>query len=485
MPNQKEEQNYYKNVLESLQEFAVFTFNAEELIVSWNTGAENIFGYSDREILGKKGHLLFTQEDIKRGIPEEEMTTALSKGKAIDERFHLKKDGSKFWASGLMFPLFDEQGKHIGFTKIVRNYSERKLAENQLIQDKEFAKTIVDIAPESVVVLNKDLTIKAANKAFYKLFKVDKKEAEGQSIAKIDNGRLSNSKFLSLLDKLTMGAPFADEEIEQSLPGTGRRYFKVAGRKLQHLATLNEFIALYIIDITERKILERQREDFISIASHELKSPVTGILGYSQIIQGYFQKAEDQSMTEPANRLHSQAVKLNKLITNLLDISSINTDRFSLNFENFNLTDLTSEIVRDLQFINKTYQITFKGEVENDVCADKSRITQILTNLISNAIKYSPEGKQVVVSLSNDLARTQAIISVKDFGIGISDEEKDKIFKRFSRSVNGKNNHIPGIGLGLYISMEIAKKHKGNIWFESEKGVGTTFYLSLPFKCDR
>src|SRR5690242_17962022 len=122
---------FFKQILESIEDYAVFTSDVEGRITSWNAGAEYVLGYTEDEIMVKPAHIIFTPEDIKNGAPAREAAEALAKGRGVDERYHQRKDGTLFWGSGLVFPLYDEDGTHIGFTKIMRNLSNRKEAEDQ------------------------------------------------------------------------------------------------------------------------------------------------------------------------------------------------------------------------------------------------------------------------------------------------------------------------------------------------------------------
>jgi PAS domain S-box-containing protein len=162
--------DYYELLLNSIDDYPVFTTDKDGLVNTWNCGAEQLVGYSKREIIGKNSAVFFTDADLRKSEDKKELHNAKEKGSAADERYHVRKDGSVFWASGKVFPLMGKDGKHIGFTKVMRNLDERKLADEQLNHVRSYADAIVSNSRHPILVLKDDLTIYTANKAFYKLF---------------------------------------------------------------------------------------------------------------------------------------------------------------------------------------------------------------------------------------------------------------------------------------------------------------------------
>lgn len=236
-------------------------------------------------------------------------------------------------------------------------------------------------------------------------------------------------------------------------------------------------LSVYFQDVTSRKHLEQQKDEFMAIASHELKTPVTSLKAFAQVLHRKFLKAGDTSSAEMLGKMNGQINRLTNLIMDLLDVSKIEAGKLELHTETFSLRELTEELLEELQHSADTHQLTLTG---NDVTitADRERIGQVISNLVANALKYSPQADQVEISLEQQ--QNEAIIHVRDFGVGIPADKKDKIFKRFYRVTNAGKTTFPGLGLGLYISAEIVRRHKGRIWVESEEGVGSTFSFALP-----
>jgi len=233
-------------------------------------------------------------------------------------------------------------------------------------------------------------------------------------------------------------------------------------------------------DISQRVELERRKDEFISIASHELKTPVTSIKAYAQYLRTRFQRAGDEQSSQLLEKMDHQLNKLTVLISDLLDVTKIEAGKLQMHKEYFDLTLLTAEIVEELQRTTDTHTISLTGHVARKLYGDKDRVGQVIINFLSNALKYSPDGNEVKVRLS--ASATHAKVSVQDHGIGIPPDKQRKIFSRFFRVDGNKQETFPGLGLGLFISAQIIRRQKGKIWVESEAGKGSTFCFTLPFR---
>ncbi len=234
------------------------------------------------------------------------------------------------------------------------------------------------------------------------------------------------------------------------------------------------------IDITERKQLERQKDDFLGIASHELKTPVTSIKAYGQVLQKIFTKKGDGISTEMLQKMDAQVNKLTNLIGDLLDVTKIQSGNLVLHEETFNFNRFIEETMQEMQLTTDQHQLVVKLGAPVEIYGDKERVAQVLTNLISNAIKYSPHAKKIIVQSVK--TRDTVTLSVQDFGIGIPKKKQPLVFERFYRVSGSKEDTFPGLGLGLFISAEIIKRQGGKIWVESTEGKGSTFYFSLPLR---
>lgn len=258
---------------------------------------------------------------------------------------------------------------------------------------------------------------------------------------------------------------------------------------LGHITKLSSYYLIYraIISIgfskpynllfLELQQIARKKDEFISIASHELKNPLTSIKAYAQLAQKQLIKNKDQKSYDYISKIQIQVNKINKLVDNLFDISKIESGKMLFNFMNVDFDQLVSDAVEECQAASSKHKIFIEGQTRAKLKVDKDRINQVLVNLIFNAIKYSPAAKKIIVKLGR--LHNKVVLAVQDFGIGIIKGRQKNIFNKYYRTPRGRKT-AEGLGLGLYISANIIKDHGGKIWVESKKGKGSTFYFSLP-----
>jgi PAS domain S-box-containing protein len=241
-------------------------------------------------------------------------------------------------------------------------------------------------------------------------------------------------------------------------------------------------VVTIIHDITERINVERRKDAFISMASHELKTPVTSLKGFTHVLQRRLTKQGDAQGLHYLARIDAQLNKLTALISELLDISRMQSGKLVLQAKLFDLDMLIDETVENMQAATSTHHLFVEGRTGAQVMGDKERLGQVLVNLLTNAVKYSPGSDKVMVRLWQDENLGQAIMSIQDFGIGIDKAHHDKIFERFYQVTDPEEKTYPGLGIGLYISSEIVAWHRGRMWVESCKGKGATFFVALPLR---
>ena len=233
-----------------------------------------------------------------------------------------------------------------------------------------------------------------------------------------------------------------------------------------------------MFDTTERKRLEQPKDDFIGIASHELKTPLTSIKAYTEILKDTFEQSGDNANEDVVNKLEAQVHRLAELIHSLLDTTKISEGQLNLSLERFSVNELIVGRVAEMQAAASGHKLLTRLDDDRLIVADRDRIGQVLTNLISNALKYSSKESEIVVGTkkTGDLLQ----VSVYDRGMGIPAEMTERIFDRFYRVPNNHVDTYPGMGLGLYISAAIVQKHGGKIWVDSKVNEGSTFYFTVP-----
>ena len=237
------------------------------------------------------------------------------------------------------------------------------------------------------------------------------------------------------------------------------------------------------IDIHDQKTEEESKDEFIGIASHELKTPLTTAKALVQLLQMNLSgKTPWEETSHNENLLYAQKAgvsidRLNDLIGELLDISKIKNDNFDLNNAEFDFNEMIASAIEGVQYVSPLHRIIKSGEISEAVTGDKERLKQVVNNLLTNAVKYSPQADKVFVTVVHENGEVK--VSVKDSGIGIRKDNMEKIFKRYYREEQ-RAIHFQGLGMGLYISYEIIRRHKGKLWAESEFGKGSTFNFTIP-----
>jgi len=231
-------------------------------------------------------------------------------------------------------------------------------------------------------------------------------------------------------------------------------------------------------DITEKKRDEQRKSDFIGMVSHELKTPLTSLSAILQVAGAKLKASEDAFLAGAMSKANTQVRRMSAMINGFLNISRLESGKILIEKQPFELGKLIEEVVDESQLTVTTHQITYMPCAPVEVVADRDKLTSVLSNLIGNAVKYSPKGKTVSISCSAD--EDEVTVSVKDDGMGIKTPDLARIFDRYYRVETNHTQHISGFGIGLYLSAEIIQRHEGRIWAESESGVGSTFYFSLP-----
>lgn len=267
--------------------------------------------------------------------------------------------------------------------------------------------------------------------------------------------------------------------------GNGKaRYVEFVGNRFR--VNSHEIIQCHLRDITDRiraeeaqRQLEARKDAFISMASHELRTPVTSLKAFTQVLQRRLRKQPD---VDPQallvlDRIEEQINRQTRLISDLLDLSKMQAGYLALHETWFDLDDLVRETLDMAQPTTQTHTLRLRGATHAQVYGDRERLGQALINLLTNAIKYSPRADSVLVTLRGD--HEWAAVAVRDFGIGIAPKDQKRIFERFYQADDPRMSTYPGLGIGLYIARTIIERHNGRLWVESSVGKGSTFHCGL------
>ena len=234
-----------------------------------------------------------------------------------------------------------------------------------------------------------------------------------------------------------------------------------------------------ILDITEFKRLQQQKDDFISVASHELKTPMTSLKASIQILDKLIKTNNNpEKVSVFIERANTSLTKMQHLIESLLNVSKITAGQLALNKTHFKIGEMVDDSCDHIRLAGD-HELILSGDTDLEIFADRSKIEQVIVNLVNNAVKYAPESKKIIIAINRQ--NRSAKISVQDFGEGISHEKIPHLFERYYR-VDSTGLQYSGLGLGLYISAEIVERHGGKIGVISEAGIGSTFWFTIPMQ---
>jgi PAS domain S-box-containing protein len=256
------------------------------------------------------------------------------------------------------------------------------------------------------------------------------------------------------------------------------RWLRAIGNLKQNVSGgFSEFTGV-VMDVSEDKLAEQRKDDFFAMVSHELKTPLTSINAYLQMLQKKSLKESDGFLPNLLTQSVKQVKKMTKMINGFLNVSRLKSGKLNIEFQLFDIAGLIKEMEEETLVLTQSHTVLFDFVEPTLVYADRDKIGQVISNLISNAIKYSPTDCYVTIRCIKD--KEYVCISVADSGMGIKQDHLEKLFDRYYRVENEYTTNISGFGIGLYLSSELVKHHGGKIWAESQVGKGSTFYFTLP-----
>lgn len=353
--------------------------------------------------------------------------------------------------------------------------------------EEEMITGLIETLREPLIILDEEYNLLKANKSFYRTFDLDVETIESKNIFSGSDHPLNIDILREHLHKISnLRASSEDFEFEHEFAKLGKRILLVNARYVfvSHPVAAENYavgslvrIFVSIEDITWKRDLLQGKDDFISMASHELKTPVTSIKAFTQIMQDLVKTSKQIPMDYLA-KMNGQVDKLTKLINDLLDVSKVQSGKMDFYPTNFDFDALVNECIVNAKNELNTHTIMLHGKSDALVNADRKRTAQVIINFLSNAVKYSPVTKDITVKISCD--SNMVVLSVCDSGVGISKYHQKRIFDRFYRVNDSNDKKYPGLGIGLYIANQIIKKQNGRIWVESTKEKGSTFSFSLP-----
>lgn len=365
------------------------------------------------------------------------------------------------------------------FTARLNNQLESKVKERtkELLTSREHFKFLADTIPVIVWTALPNGDYDYFNKQWYNYTGKTFEESKGYGWQSVIHPDDLPATVTAWTHSIKTGEPFKIEDRKISSQGVYRWHL---GHALPFKDNDGKIIGWFGVctDIDDQKKAMEKKDEFISMASHELKTPVTSLKAYTQILMMTLGGEGNTVASDMLSKMDKQINKLTSLIADLLDASKANSGQLNLTIESFDFNELLKEVTDELQRTTATHTIKLYLANTETINGDRNRLGQVIINLVSNAIKYSPQANEVIITSQSN--KDTIKLCVQDFGIGISSSEQPKLFTRFFRVANSKTNTYPGLGLGLYISNEIIKRHSGTIDFKSAEGKGSRFCFTLP-----
>ncbi|WP_316832087.1 PAS domain S-box protein [Pedobacter aquatilis] len=460
-------------ILDSIINFSDDAIISKDLsgnITSWNAAAGKIFGYTPDEIIGTSITRLIPPERLSE---EEEILAKLKAGQRIEhfETKRLHKNGTIIDVLLTISPVKNSYGEVVGVSKIARDITIQNLYE----RNSGWLSAIVESSDDAIISKNFDSIITSWNKGAERIFGYTALEMIGFSILRlIPEDRLQEEP--EILAKLRAGSRVDHFETIRLHKSGELIHVSLSISPIRNKA--GEIVGLSKIarDITDKKVLENKKDEFISFISHELKTPLTSLRSYVQIALLKTREAGLDFVVNALSRAEKQTRKMENILSDFLNVSRLKEGKMILEKTQFDLVTLIKENVTDAALSAKQ-EIIYEGVEQASVYADAEKIGMVLTNLINNAIKYSPGTDKIIVSCN--LSENNFIVAVQDFGIGISLENQQGLFTKFNRIRTVETKSIGGFGIGLYLSASIISLHNAVIKIQSEPGKGSTFSFSL------
>ena len=366
-------------------------------------------------------------------------------------------------------------------TSQLNNQLEEKVKDStkELTTSREHFKFLADTIPVMVWTALPNGEFDYFNKRWYDYTGKTLQESKNNGWQSIIHPEDLPGTIMAWKNSLKTGQQFKREDRKKSTDGIYRWHLSNA---LPFKDDVGNIIAWFGVctEIDDQKKAMEKKDEFISMASHELKTPVTSLKAFTQIMMMTFGEEGNTMASNMLAKMDKQINKLTSLISDLLDASKANSGQLNFQKDKFDFNELVQEVTDEIQHTSNTHKIELKLAASKTILADRSRIAQVIINLLSNAIKYSPNADKVIITTKT--IKNEIRLCIQDFGIGIPSSQQSKLFTRFFRVSNETTNTFPGLGLGLFISNEIIKRHSGSINFKSTEGKSTTFCFTLPLE---
>ena len=505
----RQSEERFRLLVDSVRDYAIFMLDPQGHVLTWNTGAERFKGYRADEIIGSHFSRFYTPEALARGLPDDELEAARTVGSFEDEGWRVRKDGTLFWANVVITSMRDQTGELIGYAKVTRDLTQRRHHEEALRQSEERFRLLVEgVSDYAIFMLDVNGRVATWNvgaqrikgysadeivgqhfSVFYPQEAVDSGWPEHELQVATESGRFVDTGWRVRKD----GSTFWANVTITAMRDAGGRLLGFA--KLTRDMTQSQRVVAIEMEHQQREeILDSERnarmaaqratrvkDEFLATLSHELRTPLSAILGWTQILlKGHATSAADQRRAVEVIDRNARAQV--QLIDDLLDLSRIMSGKLRLDLQQVSMLDIVQAAVDSAAPAAAAKDIRLRSLLDPSrmmVNGDAGRLQQVVWNLLTNAIKFTPKGGQVQVLLQR--VNSHIELSVADSGVGIPASFIDQVFDRFSQRDSSSTRQHGGLGLGLAICKQLVELHGGTIRAASPgDGEGSTFFVELP-----
>jgi PAS domain S-box-containing protein len=483
----RQSEERFRLIVEGAQDYAIFMLDPTGHVASWNAGAERIKGYRPSEIIGKHFSLFYPEEAIARDWPGQELREAIRLGRFEDEGWRVRKDGSLFWASVVIAALHDARGKHRGFSKITRDLTERRAAEDRLRQSEERFRVLLEgIEDYAIFMLDPEGRVTSWNTGAQRLMGYTPREIIGESLERFFTPEdIEAGRPKAELESARLNRRFQDQAWRVRKDGT-RYWSDIVVTALNDGRGVLRGFAKVTRDLSERKRMEsleqqgRHLTEFLAMLAHELRNPLAPIRNALAIMA--MQGDTSPQIAWSREVLERQTAHLTRLVDDLLDVSRITRGKMRLQGATM---DFHAAIQRAVEAVRplvdeRRHRLHMKTAADPlPVNGDMTRLTQVVVNLLNNAAKYTPAGGDI--TLETAIEGDDVVLRVKDTGVGMPEQLLERVFDLFAQGERTLDRSEGGLGIGLTLARRIVMLHGGTIVARSEGvGKGSEFIMRLP-----
>ncbi len=481
------EAELFRLLIDNSTDYAVFVVGLDGRVLTWNPGAERVLGYQESEIVGKSSFVLFTPEDQAAGIPEAELRVAIAEGRASDDRWHLRKDGTRIWVSGVMTLLREESGQPRACAKVMRDFTQSKLAADALRESESRLRVALEAAEMGTWLWRIPTDEQILDDSLRRLMglRLDENVMTLDTFLKAVHPDDTDHVRTEFERCLKHGGGF-NVEFRVRWPDGRLHWLRDQGKIFYDDHGNPLFMTGACVDITARKQDEEElrkahqrKDEFLALLAHELRNPLAPLRNGLQVMR----LADDEATVEEIQlMMERQLSHMVRLIDDLLDVSRLSQNKLHIQRSHISLADVVANSVESAEPVidaaGQELSISLPTEpIYLD--GDLTRLAQVFSNFLTNSAKYTQRGGHIWLSAQR--RDNEVEVSIQDDGIGIPEEALPHIFDMFSQVDRTIERSTGGLGIGLALVKGVVEMHGGKVYASSKgPGRGSTFTVKLP-----